>query len=103
MNLDIRRRMPVAVGLAPFCATAGLTWATVVIGTSIDWTLYAIATGLLLISVGLALLQERGVWSFRPGSVVAALVLLAAIALLRSSAGGINSGVAVISSPPTRS
>lgn len=100
MNLDIRRRMPVAVGLAPFCATAGLTWATVVIGTSIDWTLYAIATGLLLISVGLALLQERGVWSFRPGSVVAALVLLAAIALLRSSAGGINSGVAVISLIP---
>ncbi|HEV7943152.1 MAG TPA: diguanylate cyclase [Solirubrobacteraceae bacterium] len=100
MNLDVRSRMPLAASLAPFGAAATLTWVTVVIGTSIDWLLYAIATALLVLSGTLALLRERDIWHARAASIVSAMVLLGAVALLRSSAGGINSGVGVISLIP---
>lgn len=100
MNLDVRTRVPLAAGLAPFAAAAALTWATVVIGTSIEWTLYAIATALLVLSGVLALLRERGLWSTRFANIASAVMLLAAVALLRSSAGGINSGAGVIALIP---
>lgn len=88
--------VPLAISLAPFAAAAALTWATVLIGSSIDWVLYGIATALLLLAGALAALSARGIWHARYGGTAASVLFLAAVALLRSSAGGINSGVSVV-------
>jgi diguanylate cyclase (GGDEF)-like protein len=100
MTIQSRRQVPLAMSLAPFAAAASLAWATVVIGTKIDWGLYAIATALLLLAGGLAALQDQGLWRARLGGVISSMVFLAAVGLLRNSAGGSNSGTAVIALIP---
>jgi diguanylate cyclase (GGDEF)-like protein len=100
MTIESRRQVPLAMSLAPFAAAASLAWATVVIGTNIDWGLYAIATALLLLAGGLAALQDRGLWRSPLGGVISSMVFLAAVGLLRNSAGGSNSGTAVIALIP---
>lgn len=99
-RLDLRKRMPLLVSLAPFYAAAVLTWVTVVIGTSIDWPLYSLASVLLLLSGLLAVRLARGLWPSRLGSIPASLVFLAAVGLLRNSAGGSTSGAAIIALIP---
>src|SRR5579862_1547933 len=80
--------------LAPFALAALLAWVSVLVGSTIDWTLYAIATVLLLCAGVLrVVLTRRG----RLGGVVSSLVFLAAVAMLRAAVGGANSGVAVVS------
>lgn len=86
--------------LAPFGAAAVLAWATVPIGTSIQWRLYAAATAMLLIAGGLALTRPRMTVFGRYGAVPCSITFLAAAALLRDSAGGMSSGIAVISLIP---
>jgi diguanylate cyclase (GGDEF)-like protein len=81
-------------------AASVLAWVTVIVGSSIDWSLYAVATALLLLSGVLAALRSQELWTTRFGGMLSPLVFLAAVALLRESAGGINSGAAVISLIP---
>jgi diguanylate cyclase (GGDEF)-like protein len=83
--------------VAPFEAVTVLAWAAVLVGTSIDLTTYALAS-LLVVLVGVLPLT-----GWRPvlfGSVPSALLYLAAVALLRSSAGGFSSGVGVLALVP---
>jgi diguanylate cyclase (GGDEF)-like protein len=70
-----------------------LVWGSVLVGSTIDWTLYAIATALLLLAgVPRLILAHRR----RLREVTSSLIFLAAVAVLRASAGGANSGVAVV-------
>jgi diguanylate cyclase (GGDEF)-like protein len=98
---DARGQVPLTLSLlAPFAAAAGLAWVTVIVGTSIDWSLYAISSVLLVLAGALGALRAQERWTTRFGGVLSSLVFLFALALLRDSAGGINSGAAVISLIP---
>ncbi len=95
MGLDAGRGS-YAFRVAPFAAAAALVWAAVIVGSSIDWALYALSIALLLLA---------GAVRFTPLSrrfegVLSSLVFLAAVAVLRDSAGGSGSGVAVVSLIP---
>jgi diguanylate cyclase (GGDEF)-like protein len=91
------RRLSQALRLAPFIAAATLPWVSVTIGSSIDWRLYGASATLLVLAIALrAGLLRRG----RSGGVFPSLLFLAAVAVLRGSAGGISSGVAVVSLIP---
>ncbi len=100
MDLDPAKRTPHALSLLPFAGAAALAWGAVIVGSSIDWTLYALAVALLALAGGLAAVRSRTRWSARYGGTLSSLVFLAAVAILRSSAGGINSGAAVVSLIP---
>jgi diguanylate cyclase (GGDEF)-like protein len=100
MAPDARERGPFALSLAPFAAAAVLAWLAVIVGTSIDWSLYALASALMVLAGTLGALRAKGVWTTRFGGVLPSLISLAALALLRNSAGGINSGAAVLSLVP---
>lgn len=93
--LDARQRTPLVLSLAPFALASALAWISVTIGSSIDWGLYVIATALLVLSGTLAALEGRGAWNTRFGTLISCSLFLAAVGLLRSAAGGINSGVAI--------
>jgi diguanylate cyclase (GGDEF)-like protein len=88
-----------ARNLAPFVAASVLAWIAVPIGSSMNWGMYALAAGLAVFS---------GIWRIAPmrGAPAAAreavpsLIFLAAVALLRSSAGGTSSGAAVVALLP---
>jgi diguanylate cyclase (GGDEF)-like protein len=100
MDLDSSDRSSLSMSLAPFAAAALLAWVAVIVGTSIDWTLYAVSALLLLSSGTLVALRSTGRWRTRFGGTLSALIFLAAVALLRNSAGGSSSGAAVISLIP---
>ena len=85
-----------AFRVAPFAAAAVLVWAAVIVGSSIDWALYALSVALLLLA---------GAVRFTPfgrrfEGALSSLVFLGAVAVLRDSAGGSGSGVAVVSLIP---
>jgi diguanylate cyclase (GGDEF)-like protein len=85
--------------LIPFAAASVLAWAAVPLGSSMHWGVYALAAGLAVLA---------GVWCIAPlpgiltrtREVSASLVFLLAVALLRDSAGGINSAVGVLALLP---
>lgn len=95
MNLDRMAR-----GLLPFAAAALLAWIVVPIGSSIAWWQYA--GSVVLLGLAGLLTSTRLPGHARPGlgAVVDSYVFLAAVALLRNSAGGINSAVAGLSLIP---
>jgi diguanylate cyclase (GGDEF)-like protein len=81
--------------VAPFAVAAALAWLTVPIASSVDWLQYAIATALLPV-VGLLLARlQSGIWRVAPS-----LLFLAALGLLRNSAGGIASGASAVAIVP---
>ena len=88
-----------AHNLAPFVAASLLAWIAVPVGSSMDWGMYAFSAALAVLS---------GAWRIAPlrGAPAAArealpsLIFLTAVALLRSSAGGSNSGAAVVALLP---
>ncbi len=95
MGLDAGRES-YAFRVAPFAAAAALVWAAVIVGSSIDWTAYALSVALLLLA---------GAVRFTPfgrrfEGALSSLVFLGAVAVLRDSAGGSGSGVAVVSLIP---
>ena len=95
---DERSSDAAPLALVPFIVPSVLAWATIPIGTEIDWTLYWLS--LLAALTGGALLVLD--WPPTPYFSVAlrsGLVLLG-IALLRESAGGSTAGVAVMSLLP---
>ena len=96
-RLDPLNKSAAGRALAPFGAVTLLAWIAVPVGSSVNWAEYAFATVLVLLLVALFLTPWPGV---RPGSVASALLYLAAIALLRNSAGGLSSGVGVLSLVP---
>ncbi len=96
----IRARWRTTGGLAPFGGAALLAWLAVPIGDSVDWAQYALATGLLLATGVLAMLRIWGRRSAWLGIVPSSLVFLAAVGLLRNSAGGINSGAGALAMVP---
>jgi diguanylate cyclase (GGDEF)-like protein len=100
VDLDLGKPTPVAVRQIPFAVAALLAWVTVIIGSSMDWTLYAIATVLLLLSGVLGNLQPRSPRRASVTITISSLIFLAAIGLLRGSAGGISSGVGIVSLIP---
>jgi diguanylate cyclase (GGDEF)-like protein len=84
---------------APFGGAVALAWITVPIASSIDWTQYSIATMLLLLAVvsRFALVRQgRGGLRW----VLPSLAVLAALGLLRNSAGGISSGASAVAIVP---
>jgi hypothetical protein len=95
MGLDAGRGS-YAFRVAPFAAAAALVWAAVIVGSSIDWALYALSIALLLLAGAVRLTPL----SRRFEGVLSSLVFLAAVAVLRDSAGGSGSGVAVVSLIP---
>jgi diguanylate cyclase (GGDEF)-like protein len=96
MGLDSGGGPSYVLRLAPFAGAAALAWVAVIIGSSIDWALYTLATALLLLAGALRFSPLRR----RLEGTLSSLVFLAAVAVLRDSAGGINSGVAVVSLIP---
>jgi diguanylate cyclase (GGDEF)-like protein len=98
----------VARELAPFAGASLLAWGAVIVGSSIDWTQYAFATALLVAAGILTFLHASGrpqAWtSGRParwvGIVPSSLVFLAAVGLLRNSAGGMTSGAGALAMVP---
>jgi diguanylate cyclase (GGDEF)-like protein len=85
--------------LAPFALTALTAWVAVLFGTTIDWTEYIVSLVLLAaswtygVSVGV-----RG--NILTGTVLGSLVFLAALGLLRDSAGGSVAAISIVSLLP---
>ncbi len=96
MDLDSSTRPPHSLSFAPFVAASVLAWSAVIVGSTMDWSLYTLSALLLAFAGGLTALRAYEIWITRFGGTLAALVFLLAVALLRQSAGGINSGVGVI-------
>jgi diguanylate cyclase (GGDEF)-like protein len=97
---DSRIRLSTALKqLGPFAATALLAWVAVLIGSQMDWLEYGVSIGLLAVS------WSYGVWAglrgqLRVGTVVGSLGFLAAVGLMRQSAGGSISGTSILSLLP---
>jgi diguanylate cyclase (GGDEF)-like protein len=94
MGLVDQDRVAPLRDLAPFAFAAALAWVTVPIASSVNWLEYAIATSLLLAS---GLCKSL---SGRIGVVAPSLIFLAALGLLRDSAGGISSGASAVAIVP---
>ncbi len=91
-------RLTLAKGLGPFLGAAVLAWAAMAVTSSVHWTQYAISIALLIAGGGLACLRRSSrAWL---GIVPASLILLAAIGVLRNSAGGMTSGAATLALIP---
>jgi diguanylate cyclase (GGDEF)-like protein len=89
----------VAQNLAPFAAAAGLAAVVAPLGTTVEWTQYAVALGLGVLAGLIRLTPWQGAFG-RAREVFPAVIFLIAVAFLRSSAGGANSGVAVLALLP---
>jgi diguanylate cyclase (GGDEF)-like protein len=86
--------------IAPFAGACCLAWVVVLVGSSITWWEYWAAFALAWAAGGLALLamvDRRYPWL---AAVPTALLLLAAVGLLRDSAGGIPSGASALAILP---
>jgi diguanylate cyclase (GGDEF)-like protein len=96
---DETPRDRVALNLAPFAAAAGLAAAVALVATRIDWGQYTLALGLGILAGLIRLTSLQGALG-RAREVFPSLVFLIAVAFLRSSAGGANSGIAVVALLP---
>lgn len=85
--------------LAPFATAALLAFVLVPIGSSVAWPEYAVAMGL---TIAVIIASVLAVWQPVPAGarLVVPAVFLGAVALLRDSGGGINSGVAILALLP---
>jgi diguanylate cyclase (GGDEF)-like protein len=100
MQLDPGNRLlPAVRQLGPFAVTALTAWVAVLFDRHISWPQYAVSLFLLTIS------WTYGVWAgfhgrLWAGTVFGSLGYLAAVGVLRNSAGGSNSGVSIVSLLP---
>ena len=85
--------------LAPFAAAAALAAIVAVVATTVDWAQYAVALGLGLLAGLTRLVPWQGALG-RAREVYPSLIFLAAVTFLRSSAGGANSGIAMVALLP---
>jgi diguanylate cyclase (GGDEF)-like protein len=88
-----------ARNLAPFVAASLLAWIAVPIGSSMDWGMYALAAALAIFAGVLRIVPLRGALT-KAREAIPSLIFLIAIALLRDSAGGINSAVGALALLP---
>jgi diguanylate cyclase (GGDEF)-like protein len=88
-----------ARNLAPFVAASLLAWIAVPIGSSMNLGLYALSAGLAVFAGVLRIVPLRGVLA-TAREAIPSLIFLIAIALLRDSAGGVNSAVGTLSLLP---
>ena len=87
---------PIGFGLAPFACAAGLAWLAVPIGSSVAWVQYAVSVLLLALAGAMAVVRVAGRRGWGLGIVANSYVFLAAVALLRNSAGGTGSAVGIL-------
>jgi diguanylate cyclase (GGDEF)-like protein len=88
-----------ARNLVPFVAASVLAWIAVPIGSSMDWGLYALSAVLAVFAGVLRIVPLRGVLA-TAREAIPSLIFLVAIALLRDSAGGVNSAVGALALLP---
>jgi diguanylate cyclase (GGDEF)-like protein len=89
----------VAQNLAPFAAAAGLAAVVAHVGTTVDWMQYAVALGLGALAGLIRLTPWQGALG-KAREVFPSLIFLIGVAFLRSSAGGANSGIAIVALLP---
>jgi diguanylate cyclase (GGDEF)-like protein len=89
----------IAMNLAPFAAAAALASVVALVATTVNWTQYAVAVALGLLAGLVRLAPWQGA-IVRAREVLPSLIFLTAVAFLRSSAGGANSGVAMVALLP---
>lgn len=77
-----------------------LAWLVVPIGATIHWAVYGVSLALLVLTAVLLRLARTAWWSAQLGLIPAAFGFLLAVAALRGSAGGINSGAAAVAMIP---
>jgi diguanylate cyclase (GGDEF)-like protein len=97
-----RERAPVErtrLNLAPFAAAAGLAAIVALIATNVDWVQYSTAIALGVLAGLVRLIPVRGPLA-KAREIPPSLIFLAAVAYLRSAAGGANSGIAVVALLP---
>ena len=86
--------------IAPFAGACCLAWAVVLVGSSVTWWEYLSGLLLALAAGGMAfaaMVDRRHPWL---AAVPSGLLLLAAVALLRDSTGGIPSGAGALAILP---
>jgi diguanylate cyclase (GGDEF)-like protein len=96
---DASQTERIALNLAPFAAAAALAAVATIVATKVDWRQYVLALALVVTSGLIRLIPLRGALS-RFTEIPPSLIFLAAVAFLRSSAGGADSGVAVVALLP---
>jgi diguanylate cyclase (GGDEF)-like protein len=97
-----RERVPaerIRLSLAPFAAAAGLAAIVALIATKVDWVEYSGAIALGVLAGLVRLIPVRGLLA-KAREIPPSLIFLAAVACLRSAAGGANSGIAVVALLP---
>jgi diguanylate cyclase (GGDEF)-like protein len=87
------------MNLAPFAAAAGLAAVVAIVGSSVNWSDYAVAVALGVLAGLVRLIPWRGI-SAQVREIPPSLIFLAAVTFLRISAGGSSSGVAVVALLP---
>jgi len=88
-----------ARNLVPFLAASVFAWIAVPIGSSMDWGMFALSAGLAISAGVLRIVPLRGILA-TAREAIPSLIFLIAIALLRDSAGGVNSAVGALSLLP---
>ena len=86
--------------MAPFAGVAVLAWIAVIVGSRMDWWQYAGSVALLGVAGSLMAVRIARPGNEWFGVIPNSLVFLAAVALLRNSAGGISSGASALALIP---
>ena len=85
--------------MAPFLGASLLAWIVVPIGSPMHWGIYAASAGMAALAGALGIVPPAGVLA-KAREAIPSLIFLLAIALLRDSAGGINSAVGTLALLP---
>jgi diguanylate cyclase (GGDEF)-like protein len=85
--------------MAPFLGASLLAWIAVPVGSSMHWGIYAASAGMATLAGALGIVHLPGVLA-KAREAIPSLVFLLAIALLRDSAGGVNSAVGTLALLP---
>ncbi|HEY2440664.1 MAG TPA: GGDEF domain-containing protein, partial [Solirubrobacteraceae bacterium] len=86
--------------LAPFSAATVLAWTVALVGATVSWPQYGLSVALAFAGGILAVLAMLRHPRIKLGAVPGALVFLAAVAVLRNSVGGTNSGASAVAMIP---
>src|ERR1700761_8754534 len=86
--------------LSPFAGAALLAWSVVLVGAHVNWPQYVLSGGLAIAGGILALLATVRDPRIKLSGATGAVVFLAAVAMLRNSVGGSNSGTTAVAMIP---
>jgi diguanylate cyclase (GGDEF)-like protein len=96
---DVAPTDHIALSLALFAAAAALAAVVAVVATTVNWTEYAVAVALGILAGLVRATRWNGALG-RAREAIPSLIFIAAVAFLRSSAGGANSGIAMVALLP---